>query len=176
MTAYRACYEHSVYVTLTRDEINAAARMGLAERALSVRHAYQDRSGYRPDDAKALRVQALSKVAEASALKALGLPLSLLRTGTLQGADIEPDIEVRLIGADHYGLRVYPGDGDWKRVLGVVIPKGHERKQHRVAGWILAADAKREEWKIAPGGRPPMYAVPQSALRPISELCARAHA
>ena len=74
----------------------------------------------------------------------LGYPM-FLGSETFNVPDLPNDIQVRLIGVDHYGLRVYPqhdGKGDephWK-VVGVVILKGEERKPPwRIPGWIIRA-------------------------------------
>ena len=97
----------------------------------------------------------------------LNLPINTFR---------EPDIpelnaEVRALGRDWYGLRVRDSDPDDRVVIGVVIEPGRERGHaYRLPGWIKARDAKRPEWRIAPRGRPPMFAVPQSALAPLSAL------
>jgi hypothetical protein len=101
----------------------------------------------------------------------------LVRSGTYNVPDLLDDIQVRLIGVNHYGLRVYPqhdGKGDephWK-VVGVVIERGDERKPPwRIPGWIYARDARRKEWLIDPHDRKaPMWAVPQEFLRDPMEL------
>jgi hypothetical protein len=93
-----------------------------------------------------------------------------LVTENYKKADLPHNIEVRLIGEDRYGLRVYKKDDASRRVVGVVIPPGKERGPYRIAGWIIAADAIQDCWEMAPYGGRPMYPVPQEHLRPMSEL------
>jgi len=116
------------------------------------------------------RRQCLGSLCERIAAKALGIywPSAF---DNFSEADLPHNIEVRLVGREHYGVRVYPRNDDSRRVLGVVVPPGLERAgRYRVCGWTLAGDAKVDDFQIAPHGRPPMYAFPQPLLRPVAEL------
>lgn len=167
---YRACHRHDEFVQLTDEEINRCARHGIEMRKASLAARHKDHYGYAPDDAKAIRVQALGALCERAVCRYFGWDVEL-SINVFGVADLPGDIQVRLIGAEHYGLRVYPNDDPLWRVVGVVIPKGCERKPYRLPGWIDACEAlSRPEWSIAPCGRPPMIAVPQEHLRPLSEL------
>lgn len=118
----------------------------------------------------AIKIQALGAVCEGAAQAALGWPIKL-QSGTYAVADLDGDIQVRLIGVDHYGLRVKPKDKDHWRVFGVIIPAGKERQPYRLPGWVYAGEAREHsEWLMNPNNRTPMWAVPQSALRPNNEL------
>jgi hypothetical protein len=68
-------------------------------------------------------------------------------------------------------LRVYDRDDDSRRVVGIVIEKGQERKPYRIAGWINAKYAKKDIYKIDPLNRGrPVFAVPQEKLFHMNEL------
>jgi hypothetical protein len=173
MTTYRECHDASVWVEFTLFEWRSASLVGVWIWEASHSDGRSDRDSWRgftetPDAGK--KQQALGSLAERIAAKALGIywPSAF---NNFAEADLPHNVEVRLIGVPHYGLRVYPRNDDSRRVIGVVIPRGEERAlRYRVAGWILAGDAKREEWSLAPHGRPPMFAVPQDQLRPVGEL------
>ena len=124
-----------------------------------------DWSGFRNGDDGGLRQQMLGALCERIAAKGLDVYWPESVDG-FSDPDLSHEIEVRLIGADHYGLRVYPRTVDTRRVVGVVVPRGCERGPYRLPGWIVAADAKRPEWQMAPHDRPPMYAVPQMRFVP----------
>ena len=172
MTVYRPHYEGSEWVTLTDEEIDYAQRVGLEMRKLSLRHRHRD---YRAEmdkefsEKQAQKNQALGEVADLASRKYFGFSMTLV-TENYQKADLPHNIEVRMIGYDRYGLRVYKKDDASRRVVGVVIPRGKERGPYRLAGWIVAADARQDRWEMAPWGGRPMYAVPQEHLRPMSEL------
>lgn len=172
MTIYRPCHDSSEWVTLTDEEIDYAQRVGLEMRKLSLRHNHRD---YRAEmdkefsEKQAQKNQALGEVADLACRKYFEFSMTLV-TENYQKADLPHNIEVRLIGNDSYGLRVYNKDHESRRVVGVVIPRGRERGPYRVAGWIVAADARQDHWEIAPWGGRPMFAVPQEHLLPMSSL------
>ena len=173
MPKYNEYLGSSEWVKLTDTEIDEAIRHGLRMRKYSKTHSHTDHRTKlsKPYDEKlARRIQALGAVGEAGVRKYLGLPLAL-ESEIYGEADLPYLIEVKVIGRPWYGLRIYPRTPDNRRVVGIVIPPGKERERYRIAGWIWARDAKKEEdWKIAPHGGPPMWAVPQSELRPAKEL------
>lgn len=168
---YTASHINSVTVELTSCEIDQAVRHGVRMRKVSMQRQHKNHKGYNPDDRKAMRVQCLGSLAEAIVCKALGIPV-VLTSETFNVEDLPGGIQVRLIGVEHYGLRVYTKDDPSWKVVGVVIPFGKEREgSYRVAGWCLASEAQGNlEWEMAPCGRPPMYCVPQNCLRSVSEL------
>lgn len=166
---YEACHDNDVWVWLSDDEIDAAAKHGLTMRKVSVARGHNNHQGYNPNDALANRVQALGAVCEAAVIRALNIDAALT-SEVYAVADLPGNIQVRLIGRDHYGLRVYPRDDDDWIVVEVVIPPGREREPYRLPGCFWASAAKRPEWQIAPHGRPPMYAVPQKELLSLSLL------
>lgn len=167
---YEPYYLNDVVVTLTTDQINAAIKHGMKMRQYSVAMNHRNHKGYEPDNIKATRVQALGAVCEAAVCVALDIPV-VLESEVYNVPDLPNGIQIRLIGAQHYGLRVYPADDDSWNVVGVVIPPGCERKPYRIPGWFNVGQAKkRPEWSMAPHGRPPMFVVPQKCLKPLQTL------
>ena len=168
---YQADNSNDEFARMTPEEINFAIRHGVMMRKLSLQNNHKNHKGYNPDEKKAMRVQALGALAEVAACKILGLPVELTKE-TYNVADLAGNVQVRLIGADNYGLRAYPQDDPSWRILGIIILPGYERSgAYRVPGWCYAHEAlANDEWKMAPHNRPPMYCVPQSFLRPVSEL------
>ena len=173
MTVYRPHDGGNGWETLTDDEIDYACRTAMKMRELSIGRGHKDHraEGTKEyDESVALRIQALGALGELVARKFLGYPMKLV-TENFSKADLPDNIEVRLIGNNSYGLRIYPRTDDSRRVVGVVIEPGRERSPPwRIPGWIVAEDGKQERWSMSPCGRPPMYAVPQEHLRPVSEL------
>lgn len=168
---YKPCRRHDLLVEMTDKEIDDAIKHGAKMRRTSIAHGHKNKHGYEPSDNMALRVQCLGSLAEAVVRKALDIDAPLT-SETFNVPDFPNNIQVRLIGRDRYGLRIYPRDADGWKTIGVVIPKGYEREPpYRIPGWILAGDAKRQEWLMDPHNRGyPMWAVPQKHLRDIREL------
>ncbi len=164
--------DHNLRVELTKQEIDEAALFGRKIYQSSQERGLKD---YRPEVRNGVtgeRIQMLGSVAERAAATGLGIPWTHW-INTFHDPDLGHNIEVRLIGVNHYGLRVYDKDDDSRRVVGVVIEKGKERQPYRLPGWIYAGDAKRDEYRMDPHQKGhPMYAVPQWVLRPIRELLA----
>ena len=171
MTLYESCSRNEQWAELSPQEIDEAIRHGVAMRKLSLSRKHKNHKGYDPDDRKAMRVQALGALAEAVACRVLRQEIRL-ESEVYNVADLPNGVQVRLIGRDNYGLRVYPKDDPSWSVLGVVILEGHERVgRYRVPGWYRTSDAlERDDWKMAPNGRPPMWCVPQSELMPARLL------
>jgi len=167
LSDYRACHTHDEFVSLTDKEINYACRHARKMRNVSL--AKGDRERKAAINVTGERIQMLGAVAELAARKHFGFPM-VLRAQNYREPDLPHQVEVKMIGADHFGLRVYERTKDNRRVMAVVIPKGCERVPYRLPGWIYAADAKREGWLIDPNNKGPMYAVPQDALIPLSDL------
>ncbi len=167
---YRASNVHDTFVELTDVEFDAAMQHGRDMYASSQKRHLKDYRTFVRNGVDGERVQCLGSIAEHAAAKAIGIPWTRW-VDTFKNPDLDGNIEVRLIGVDHYGLRVYPNDDESRRVVGVVIRKGEERSRYRIPGWILAGDAKRKEWMIDPLDRKrPVYAVPQSELLPLAKL------
>lgn len=169
-TRYEASYTNSVYVQLDEVEVYAAAMAGRKTYRLSQdgkHHEYHKPKDGGPDGE---RIQMLGDLAVWTVAKHLDrYPMGFR---TYKGPDLSGNIEVRLIGIDWYGLRVYEKDVERnKLVVGVVIPEGKERERHRIAGWIPAIEANRDEWWMNPGNRERgFWCVPQSELRHIDTI------
>lgn len=173
MISYQRYDGSSEYVRLTDEEVSAAARHGKRMREVSLAQGDHDHRAQMtkpfPEE-QAVRNQCLGALAETVVRKYLGLSLELPMK-TYGEPDIPPDIEVKLIGDEHYGLRIYPDMPDLWRVVGVVIPRGCERDlSYRIAGWLHAGSGKREAFLNAPHGGRPVYWVPQNLLLPPAAL------
>lgn len=172
---YRACYRVTdVSVSLTPEEIFEATEHGKALYAHSQMQALhgkmRDKRSFTTDDVDGERAQIIGAIAEMAGAKAAGVAWPK-HIDNFKGADLPHNIEVRLIGRQDFGLRVYKSDIDSRRVLGIIMPRGEEHLPCRVPGWINAVYGKRPEWLADPGGRQqPVYLVPQERLRPISLL------
>jgi hypothetical protein len=156
-------------VSLEDIEYHGALKAGEWIWKKSQERGLKDHAGNKPDGASGMWLQQLGAVAERSVAKALDLYWSS-PIDTFKRPDLSHEIEVRLIGVDHYGLRIRDSDRDTRRVVGIVIPAGRERDVYRIPGWIEAGSGKRPEWKMNPFNGRPMFCVPQRFLRPLSEL------
>lgn len=167
---YKAFYENSVYVQLDEVEINTAALCGRMTYRASQDGLHHEYHKPKPDGPNGEHIQMLGELAAWSLAKYLDRYPMAFRT--YKGADMAGVVEARLIGVDHYGLRVYTKDVErGKLVVGVVIPRGHERRKHRIAGWIPAEDAAKEIWWSNPGDRERgFYCVPQDQLHHIDTI------
>jgi hypothetical protein len=169
---YQASYHASEWVALAPFEWQSAWLVGQWIWEHSHQDGRSDREGWKGftegQDA-GLRQQCLGSLCERVAAKALDLywPSAV---DNFSEPDLSHNVEVKLIGVEHYGLRIYPRMHDSRRVVGVVVPRGSEQGPYRVAGWYPARQAKRPEWMLSPHGRPPMFAVPQEHLRSLREL------
>jgi hypothetical protein len=169
---YTACHAHDEFHGLTDPEFEEAWNFG----EYLWTHSQGNLKDKHPGEGS-LRIQQLGSVSERIGFKCFGFPW-LPGVDTFKGPDLPGNIEVRLIGVDYYGLRVYgpqagtKEDHDSRRVMGVIMPKGQERKPARLPGWILARDAKALNplWIQNPNNKIPFYGVHQAFLRPLSEL------
>lgn len=166
---YEAFRGNDVLVNLEDIEYHSALKVGEWIWKKSQQGNLTDYWGKKPGGAGGMWLQQLGAIAERGVAKALDLYWPGL-INTFKNPDLSHNIEVRLIGVDHYGLRVRNSDNDTRRIVGIVIPKGKERCPYRIPGWITAGEAKRVEWEMNPYEGRPMYCVPQKSLRPLSEL------
>jgi hypothetical protein len=169
---YAACHANDVRVILTADEIALAMKAGEEARKWSLEHnQHNKRQLGERNGVTDLWIMQLGYIGEYAVCKALGIRWHSSNR-TYQNADIKnTNIEVRVIGLNHYGLRVYPHDADTRRVVGIVIEKGKEAGPLRIPGWINARYAKKKQWLMDPLERgQPIYCVPQACLFPLSQL------
>jgi len=166
---YEADHSHETFVSLTEWELRGACNVGRWMYEKSHGDGRSDAHGFADDGASGLEQQMLGAIAERVVAKALGI----YWPGAIdQGAepDLPHDIEVRLMGRDHYGLRLRDKDPTGRRYVAVVIEPTTKRGPYRIPGWTPGTIEIDPEWGMAPNGRPPMIAVPQSALYPLHEL------
>ena len=158
------------FVQLTKAERLEAMELGSEMYESSQARGLKDYRKFKRDGVDGERVQQLGSMAERAVAKALDIEW----TGwidTFKKADLHHNVEVRLIGVDHYALRVYDRDEDSRRVVGVVIPKGREMGQYRLPGWTFACNGKLPDLKMDPLKRNhSFYGVTQDRLLPIEEL------
>jgi hypothetical protein len=167
---YQACHNNDEFVELTDDEYDEAWAKGIEIYQISQARKLQDNRDFVRNGVDGSRVQCLGEVASRAVAKACRLPW-ISSLNTFQGPDLNYHIEVRLIGQENYGLRVYEHDYDAKRVVGIVIPPGKEREPYRIPGWINACYGKRPEWlKDWLGRGRPVFCVPQERLFPLAVL------
>lgn len=170
MSLYRAYKATSDYIGLDDIEYKSAIYTGRLIWLASQQRGLRDYHGSKQGGADGQRWQELGSVAE----RALAKYLKVYWGGgynSFRGADLLDNIEVRLIGAESYGLRVRDTDADHKYVVGVVIPKGQERNPYRLPGFMKASEAKEHrEWRMNPYEGRPFYGIPQAHLHPIWEL------
>jgi hypothetical protein len=84
------------------------------------------------------------------------------------GLDVPP-LQVRTARANNGALILRDKDRDGD----IFVLVTGQCPAFELRGWLTARDGKREEFRANPGGMGPAFFVPQSALRPISELMAR---
>jgi hypothetical protein len=171
-TVYEPHYASSSWTHMTTLEVELAITAGARIWEMSQRDEREDRwQRYTDNKDMGRRIQMLGAIAERAVAKAMRMywPSDY---DTFAKPDLDNDVEARLVGREHYGLRVYPRTPDEARVVGCVIPPGQEYSlRYRIPGWYLAADAKQHpEWIVNCHHRPPMFCVPQRFLRQLPEL------
>ena len=167
---YKPSHKNDIFVELNFSEYQEAMDFGSELYKHSQKCNLRDHRTFVRNGVNGERVQQLGALAESAVSKALGVRW-LKGVDTFKKEDLPHNIEVRLIGKENYGLRVYDRDDDSRRVVGIVIEKGQERKPYRIAGWINAKYAKKDIYKIDPLNRGrPVFAVPQEKLFHMNEL------
>jgi|688.fasta_scaffold397715_2 hypothetical protein len=167
---YKPSHKNDIFVELNDNEYQEAMDFGSELYKHSQKCNLRDHRTFVRNGVNGERVQQLGALAESAVSKALGVRW-LKGVDTFKKEDLPHNIEVRLIGKENYGLRVYDRDDDSRRVVGIVIEKGQERKPYRIAGWINAKYAKKDIYKIDPLNRGrPVFAVPQEKLFHMNEL------
>ena len=112
-----------------------------------------------------LNTEADQCAAVVAAAKALGRPY-VLNIGTYQPDNVA-GIRIRHTSQPKGKLRVYDDQPDGERCL-LVVGKG---QRFRLVGWLTAADARRiGKAEDLNGSGKKCWAVPQVALKPVSEL------
>lgn len=154
------CYANSCYVSLDRSEFDMAWETGRKiynhSRELGLNDSFCSRDG--------MLISQLGCVAEMAVAKAIGIEW-MGWFDTFRKPDLDHNIEVRMLGKEHFRLKVRESDDDSRRVVGIVIAEGRYHEPYRIPGWVSARYAKKQRFVADPGGRgKPMYAVPQRNL------------
>lgn len=105
----------------------------------------------------------------ACAEKLVAKVLNLYWTGLLDGKDSGADVGgygVRSTRHPNGCLLIHPKDADDRIFILVVCPVPYQR----IAGWILARDAKKPQWWKKTEGREACWWTPQTALKKIELL------
>lgn len=149
-------------VSLSYSEMMVAALVGILRQVSStvkgLKHAY----GFDGKDTWQAGIE--GAMGEMAVAKALNIYWSAPVDTFKKGGDVGP-----------YQVRTTPLDGS-------LIVRAPDRNgdifilvtgctgTYRVHGWVYGHEAKQPQWEKAPGGRPPAWFVPQSALHPLEEL------
>lgn len=138
-------------------EIERCVDVAKLRRGERFRKGLRDKHGYAADDVWDIEIN--SAAAECAVAKAIQRYWAG-GVNTFKDADIGTNIQVRWSPLENARLIVRPEDpGEhW-----YVLVTGRE-DWFAVHGYILGREAKRDEWKLAPNGRPPCWMVPRQAL------------
>lgn len=149
-------------ITLNDYELIQAATTGMLRQVNAIKKKYKSRmSG---NEWQAHIEGACGEIAAAKATgKYWGGSIGTFKAqGDLDGCGWE----VRTRSRHDFDLIVRDDDAD-DRIF--ILVTGYA-PNYSVRGWILAADAKRDEWRKDYGGHGPAYFVPMSSLRDMREL------
>jgi hypothetical protein len=142
-------------------EVAMASHVGWLRQVQSVRNNLKNSAGF---NGAGWTEHCEGACGEYAVAKVLGIPW----TGTVDTfkSDDLPGIQVRTRSKHNYDLIVRKHDSDtaiWILVTGI-------SPNYKVHGWILGADAKKQQWLREYAGRPEAFFVPTSELKPMSEL------
>lgn len=160
----------STRVRLCPQEVYMASIVGLRRQLEALRAGFKDRNGadcMPPAEAYFAHINGAQ--GECAAARSLGAYWPMTINAPKALPDLLPDWQVRTRLNHEHDLIVRDDDSDDQRFV-LVTGSGPEFMVH---GWLLGRDAKRDEWRKDRGGRgAPCFWVPQSALRPLSEIAA----
>ena len=152
-------------IELTAAEVLLAATVGLHRHVAAIRRGLPDRHGH---DGAGWNLHIEGACGEMAVAKAL----NVFWTGSINafknGGDVG-HLQVRTRSRDFYDLPVRPDD---KQTDVFVLVTGLAPR-FEIRGWILGAEARRDDWQQTYGDRPAAWFVPQSALNPIATLRAK---
>lgn len=152
-----------IAISLTWHEVLLAASVGTMRQVQNLKNDRKDKYGADPDNAWTPHIE--GACGELAVAKYLGV----FWNGALGnlGADDVGNFQVRRRTRMDWDLLIQPDDDDNDAFIAIVgkLPKLY------ICGWMMARDAKRQEWWADKSGKNrPAFFVPQSALRDISEL------
>ena len=150
-------------VQLSAYEVRMAAAIGVERQLESISRGLKDAAGLR--DSAGWSEHISGCLGELAVCKALGWHWSATVNTFKNGADIRDRIEVRTRSRHSYELIIRPDDAPNKFYV-LVTGRASE---FWVRGWILGAQARRDEWWHGHGGRDHAWFVPHSALNPMPD-------
>lgn len=150
-------------VTLTLEECKIAYATAIDRQADAMRRGLRGKHGADDDLELSIGLHLTGAAGEIAVAKALGVYWAP-SVGTFKAPDLGSNVQVRTRTNDSHDLIVRSDDSSSDYFVLVIgrLPV------FRIVGWILGADAKREQWVQMHGGRPPAYFIPQSELTPIN--------
>jgi hypothetical protein len=147
-------------VTLTQYELDMAATVGVRRQVSAVASGRKHQHGMSFEDGWRAHIEG------ACGELALAKYLGKYWDGSVDTFRSLPDlgnIEIRTRSKSYYELIVREDD-DPSKVYVLVTGFAPD---YQIRGWIRGADARRDEWLQAHGGRPPAWFVPHDALTSI---------
>ncbi len=149
-------------LTLSYAEMWQAASVGIMRQIGNLKRNRKPRHGCRADDVWNIHIE--GACAEFAVAKVMGHFWS----GAIDdlGADDAGPLQVRHTPLVEGRLIIHPTDRDDRAY---VLVRGAAPCME-IAGWIMGADAKRQEWWDDPTGGRPAFFVPASALHSMVEL------
>lgn len=153
------------HILLTKREVVMGAECGVTRNICS--WDYQDAYGFEEEHGWNAHIEgACGEIAVAKLLNRFWSPT----VNTFDAADIGMKIQVRTRSRHDYELYIRPEDNP-EHAFVLVTGKA---PMFMVRGWLLARNARCDEWLQTYGGRPPAWFVPTSALWPWRDLRHRA--
>ena len=151
----------TVVVELTNSEYLHALIVGSLRRANARENSRQNYYGAKSADAETLDL--IGAVGECCVAK--HLDVFWAGAGLFRGDDVGA-YQVRATTYDGGHLALNKADDDEKPFVLVCVNNG----VGKIRGWLYAREGKKPEYWQDKSGRGPAFYVPQSCLRPISEL------
>jgi hypothetical protein len=148
-----------IEVTLTKEEMQMAALVGVARHWESWSKGHKTTFGLDPD-ASLVSLHIDGAMGEVAVAKALGRYWSA-GVNIFKGPDLGERVQVRTRSRHDYDLLVRPGDKSDHAYIHVT----GSAPVLRVWGWVWGHEAKQPEWLREHGGRDPAYFVPADELR-----------
>lgn len=152
-------------IELNNIDFRKAVKIGEQRQEEALVKNLPDKYGF--DGVAGLAIHIEGACGEMAVAQALDIPWDATVNTFKSLPDLRNGIEVRTRSKSEYDLLVRADDKDDK-IFVLVIRKGPQKFD--VIGWILAKDAKQEQWIKTYGNRPPAYFVPKEHLLKIESL------
>lgn len=150
-------------VNLNKYEMVMAAQIGLERKLLAIENGHKDNHGF---EGTGWNEDIEGTCGEMAVAKYLGVYFGGGMGDEFKSPDVGDRIQVRTTPR-HDGSLIVRKDAKDDHIY--VLVTG-EAPNFFLRGFILGGDAKRDEFVMAPNGRPPAWFVPQYALLDMSEL------